>query len=298
MKRQTTIAFTLIELLVVIAIIAILAAILFPVFAKARDKARQTSCLSNQKQLGLALLQYVQDYDEQYPGGLMIEPVINGGGTGDMREPYDSQLRPYIKSDGIFACPSDSSGSRIAASSTSLSFWDGSYRARALIRSYAYITIINDDHPTAIFSGGNQSGQDTNTGLSTYVGNSTAMPPSTGRTLSQIDQPSDTVAFAEVWPALGPIPQNSQYVGCPSGSILTGCDTAKLAGRNPTSGLAVDQVPASCTNQTLAPTPGHVNNGANYLFADGSAKYYFWGQIRANDYYKFKLIKPTTVYSP
>src|SRR6478609_3278648 len=59
--------FTLIELLVVIAIIAVLAAILFPVFAQARDKARQTSCLSNEKQLGMASMQYVQDYDEQFP---------------------------------------------------------------------------------------------------------------------------------------------------------------------------------------------------------------------------------------
>jgi len=59
--------FTLIELLVVIAIIAILAAILFPVFAKVREKARQTSCLSNEKQLGLAITQYVQDYDEKLP---------------------------------------------------------------------------------------------------------------------------------------------------------------------------------------------------------------------------------------
>lgn len=60
-------AFTLIELLVVIAIIAILAAILFPVFAQARDKARQTTCLSNMKQIGLGMMQYVQDYDETYP---------------------------------------------------------------------------------------------------------------------------------------------------------------------------------------------------------------------------------------
>src|SRR6478672_6965972 len=59
--------FTLIELLVVIAIIAILAAILFPVFAQAREKARQTSCLSNQKQIGTGIMMYVQDYDEKYP---------------------------------------------------------------------------------------------------------------------------------------------------------------------------------------------------------------------------------------
>ncbi|MBC7807537.1 MAG: prepilin-type N-terminal cleavage/methylation domain-containing protein, partial [Akkermansiaceae bacterium] len=59
--------FTLIELLVVIAIIAILAAILFPVFAQAREKARQISCLSNQKQIGIAMMMYVQDYDETYP---------------------------------------------------------------------------------------------------------------------------------------------------------------------------------------------------------------------------------------
>ena len=67
-SRRT--GFTLIELLVVIAIIAILAAILFPVFAKVREKARQTACLSNMKQLGLAFVQYSQDYDEMNPDGV------------------------------------------------------------------------------------------------------------------------------------------------------------------------------------------------------------------------------------
>ncbi|HEY3332772.1 MAG TPA: DUF1559 domain-containing protein [Capsulimonadaceae bacterium] len=93
MKRDG--GFTLIELLVVIAIISILAAILFPVFAKAREKARQTSCASNMKQLGIAELQYVQDYDELYPGSSFY-------GNG-----WAYPLYPYVKSTGAFACPDE-----------------------------------------------------------------------------------------------------------------------------------------------------------------------------------------------
>ena len=74
-------AFTLIELLVVIAIIAILAAILFPVFAQAREKARAVSCLSNLKQIGLACMMYVQDYEETYPSGWMPSGSSGPAGT-------------------------------------------------------------------------------------------------------------------------------------------------------------------------------------------------------------------------
>lgn len=92
--------FTLIELLVVIAIIAILAAILFPVFARAREKARQTSCLSNLKELGLAALMYTQDYDETFPRNRAGGPPYIG--------PYWQQIiEPYIKNRQIFICPSD-----------------------------------------------------------------------------------------------------------------------------------------------------------------------------------------------
>ena len=73
--RKGRTGFTLIELLVVIAIIAILAAILFPVFAKAREKARQSSCASNMKQVGLALIGYTQDYDEKFPPALGVATV-------------------------------------------------------------------------------------------------------------------------------------------------------------------------------------------------------------------------------
>jgi len=95
MKRR---GFTLIELLVVIAIIAILAAVLFPVFAKVREKARQTSCLSNEKQIGLAITQYVQDNDELYC-------FNNGPGSTDWR----TFISPYIKSVDVWACPTNTS---------------------------------------------------------------------------------------------------------------------------------------------------------------------------------------------
>ena len=149
--------FTLIELLVVIAIIAILAAILFPVFAQAREKARQTSCLSNTKQAGLAVIQYVQDYDEHLPNAYAgtagigtVGNVSSGigcptssgtrtGGVGKLGgwtyfcdgasgttltdfDPAQASINPYAKNSQMFVCPSDSSGQKNSYAMNALVF--------------------------------------------------------------------------------------------------------------------------------------------------------------------------------
>ena len=118
LTRKRNNAFTLIELLVVIAIIAILAAILFPVFAQVREKARQTQCLSNLKQLGLGVTQYVQDNDEKFPAGnnwVSDKPVDDEFGLGagaNYLYGWKYQVMPYIKSGAVFVCPDDSGNFR------------------------------------------------------------------------------------------------------------------------------------------------------------------------------------------
>ncbi len=141
--------FTLIELLVVIAIIAILAAILFPVFARAREKARQASCQSNLKQLTLGLMQYIQDYDETIPIGSWASPASGGGidatcghtstgcgrnndqvADGAVRNPWQTatglwlhvRLDPYIKNYQVWMCPSLGAAPPVTASSQEIAY--------------------------------------------------------------------------------------------------------------------------------------------------------------------------------
>jgi prepilin-type N-terminal cleavage/methylation domain-containing protein/prepilin-type processing-associated H-X9-DG protein len=121
--------FTLIELLVVIAIIAILAAILFPVFARARENARRASCQSNLKQIGLGILQYSQDYDEKWV-------PLRGGGIGSWKQ----RVQPYVKSTQLFRCPSNTDNTVVPSGDVATATYP------ELFRSYAAnIRIIGDN---------------------------------------------------------------------------------------------------------------------------------------------------------
>jgi prepilin-type processing-associated H-X9-DG protein len=128
----------LIELLVVIAIIAILAAILFPVFARARENARRSSCQSNMKQFGLALIQYAQDYDSQWV------PYYNLSGPGGSQVLWVTLTQPYVKNKQIFICPSQQpQPSAVAGDVSSYSITYGCY-APTLPTAYDWDGVFMD----------------------------------------------------------------------------------------------------------------------------------------------------------
>ena len=161
LNRSQRKGFTLIELLVVIAIIAILAAILFPVFARARENARRSSCQSNLKQIGIGFAQYTQDYDEKFPA---TDGWYRIGGAAGPTATWDLVIQPYVKSVQILTCPSDSNSKT----------WDlSAYGFGNVKRSYAmarYLTISQTSDNTR---------------------------QSEGMSLSSINQPSVTWAAAD-----------------------------------------------------------------------------------------------------
>lgn len=275
MKR----AFTLIELLVVIAIIAILAAILFPVFAQAKEAAKKTACLSNSKQIVLAFMMYNTDNDDKMPGLFAEITPINGGNTNWI--PYDQQVGPYIKNYDIFKCPDDSSGG-----APNVPFWDGSFVSKKLKRSYGYVGPI-----FTVEAGGRDSA---NTGMSTGPYDAT-VPRNEGRTVTGMDQPADTIALVENWLDT----DIDSWVGGPWGSGFIECDTAELAGRVVPPVNDVDKLPPSCpaADQNRKAGKGHTG-GSIYGFADGHVKLMKWSQVRANDFAKFKIKKSTTTFTP
>lgn len=160
-------AFTLIELLVVIAIIAILAAILFPVFGRARENARRSSCQSNLKQVGLGIMQYTQDYDEKLPLRRFADPA-----TGALPTPnYDdfswrTVIQPYVKSTQVLVCPSNPDNYKLT--------WDPEFN-----RSYAGNT--------------NWGGTDYSQPEKGFFGSSTPVA------LSAIESPSQLISVSEIF---------------------------------------------------------------------------------------------------
>jgi len=164
-KGRKARGFTLIELLVVIAIIAILAAILFPVFARARENARRASCQSNLKQIGLGIMQYTQDYDETFMFGEGMRYDIQPG----IPSSWDLQIQPYTKSMQVLTCPSDS---RSATYSTL-----GTYGSN-LRRSYAMTGYLAPNSSAADPDGTGPNGL-------------------AGRNLSEVNQPVLTLMGVE-----------------------------------------------------------------------------------------------------
>lgn len=187
-------AFTLIEILIVIAIIGILAAILFPVFARARENARRASCQSNLKQIGLGLLQYTQDYDERLPR--------NDSGA-DLGTWIDT-LQPYLKSEQIFLCPTDSSPYQMSAT--------GSSGRRT---SYG-INQIYSDNPTENLFEANDAGA-TPTNLAAIEDVSGTIGVGDSQSYYQVYLSADTTSIAVALganpPTFGNAGRSGQFIG-------------------------------------------------------------------------------------
>ena len=276
-------AFTLIELLVVIAIIAILAAILFPVFAQAKEAAKKTQCISNLKQVNLSLVMYASDSDDVFcpaevnmdgQGNVTGRNGINGGNQG--WKPYDMLVMPYVKNDPLFKCPSDDLPFPSAYRITD--FYDGTYFAKKVKRSYGITGTINTLQA---------NGRDQNTGIGfgDFAGASTPSLRFQGRSTTVFDDPAATVALLENWSNFDNI--GDSWVGHPFGATFIGCDAQELPGRT---AISIDA--PGCPNSTPIRSKGHTG-GIIMGFADGHTKITTWGKTKERDYYLFKVAKPT-----
>lgn len=259
--KPTVRAFTLIELLVVIAIIAILAAILFPVFAQAREKARQTSCLSNTKQLAQAVAMFAQDHDEMLPKAFFNDVVEADTGM-PWNTGWDGAIYPYIKNTQVFRCPSDPDAE------------DRAYKAASADPARR--------HPAE--------------GLTMYTSyriNASNQPrgPWDATTLSMLDRPAEAILIAESTTGVDDANhnqiatwenENRNFVCNAAGNVYTNNvafdrHVSKVDGRNR----------STWTKSTPENLPGSDRGLSNYVFADGHAKAITWGST-------WKRIAPDT----
>jgi prepilin-type N-terminal cleavage/methylation domain-containing protein/prepilin-type processing-associated H-X9-DG protein len=253
-------AFTLIELLVVIAIIAILAAILFPVFAQAREKARAISCLSNEKQIGLGILQYQEDYDEKNPGGLNGY----GGGSG-----YAGQIYPYVKSTQVFLCPSDDGITTQGLPGT------GPWRASSLAIN-SNTSLPNPTTPACDQMGDSYT-------IARYSA------PSSTVLLFEVTNSTNYNVDTEINPANAVPPGTSSYCGgSPSGNGLGGAYLPNGYNGEPTAGTSTDDFVKYATGYFNGETAdlgsfispvGRHQGGSNFVMADGHAKWLQAGNV-------------------
>ena len=248
---RTKAGFTLIELLVVIAIIAILAAILFPAFAKAREAARKSSCSSNLKQLGIAITQYVQEYDEQYPQGTGLEgkpPYAAKDAT--FYNTWYTNVQPYLKSYDVLRCPSDPIGTGSAQP------WAG-----------PRLSYVSNGYITGQFGGWALRGI-MGPGTETWI---TPMV----RSMASVNSPSQTILLTErdhVWPGQASVPGNTAWWGY--GPMITGVNWWEGNGGPgpiPDGTRAVTSNPYDSNGVNGGVMPVHIET-ANFLFADGHVK--------------------------